>query len=795
MESKQVIKNMMEEMVYHSTREEAFRDVNDTQEYYVNKLIEGLDSTSANIMKKVYFTSATGTGKTKMTGLLSTKLPNYFFIVTTPSDGGLDKQTKKQLEPFENIQVFGVAELKCNSKKVTESKILETVSNKGKGRPVIWIRDEGHKKTNCWYETMERVSHRIIDVSATNEIDGNSGAVNIKTNFTHTVMLRTPVQSMGTPEDAIKKLLEVKKEHESVKNYNPCAIFRCTTKDFGEKYIEKLCKKYNLKYIDIIGDCEDNDIVAKLCEDTNEYDVIVFYRRITEGIDIGRAHVIYFQSTPKDMKTTIQCIGRCRRNALWNREVEQIGVDIYDEKNIELFNATKYCYVYYNKDDTSIEQDEEGNPILPQMSVISVKELKPNVEIYLNHGKLPINGLKIAEADNASGKFKVSVDAETGFNVLERITNKRYELSAYKKEYCEYQFYPFIDKKIMVSKYKPHPIKSKWLISGTEEGEMLLSEWFASSGKTIRRQVCEWNGNWNGRSCFEVNTDEGKIFLPAVENKDLPFYTYYPYTKVVNDRELTIIGIEDFKLVKSKNNGKTIFTPREITTLTSKISGNAKFSQFIENKYKKQIDSVKNQLFIGKNNFGFTDNRINKVLGYLVEFYAKYNLYGKVFLMPYTSIAMSNLKCGWDDNVAVYACFLKYVDEMKRAFGEATAKALIKGVNMKDLIIKNGLSFIQTVIQLGTKAAEFIKSNMDVKQLSFGDKLYDPNLSTKHITALCDFITHDTIIDIKVTNYITIKEVHQILGYYYLSTKRSDLDIHTLIIYDATSGNSVTINL
>ena len=69
----------------------------------------------------------------------------------------------------------------------------------------------------------------------------------------------------------------------------------------------------------------------------------------------------------------------------------------------------------------------------------------------------------------------------------------------------------------------------------------------------------------------------------------------------------------------------------------------------------------------------------------------------------------------------------------------------------------------------------------------------DPNLSIQHINGLADYITEDTILDVKVRNNIDERCIRQVLAYHYLSTKRSDLHINRLIIYDATSDRAVTI--
>lgn len=47
------------------TREEAFREINKTQDDYINQLIQFMNDPTNQSMKTVNFTSPTGTGKTK----------------------------------------------------------------------------------------------------------------------------------------------------------------------------------------------------------------------------------------------------------------------------------------------------------------------------------------------------------------------------------------------------------------------------------------------------------------------------------------------------------------------------------------------------------------------------------------------------------------------------------------------------------------------------------------------------------------------------------------------------------
>ena len=55
--------------------------------------------------------------------------------------------------------------------------------------------------------------------------------------------------------------------------------------------------------------------------------------------------------------------------------------------------------------------------------------------------------------------------------------------------------------------------------------------------------------------------------------------------------------------------------------------------------------------------------------------------------------------------------------------------------------------------------------------------------------------TLDTILDVKVRNNIDERCIRQVLAYHYLSTKRSDLHINRVIVYDAVSDKAVVIKI
>lgn len=386
------------------TRKEAFMEINKTQDEYVERLFSLIDDPAYSSMKSINFTSPTGTGKTKMMCKLINKLPNFYFIITTLSKGQLHLQIKNSFSVDclqNNYTVYGSADYRINSKLEAEDIISKIPHN----TQCIWLRDEGHIKTNRFEELLAKKCFKIINFSATNQQS------DILCNFTHTMMLRTVNQTSGTPEDAIKKLVEIKRAHSLIPNYNPCAIFRCVggNEKLYDEIIE-LCKIYQLKYIDI---SVESYVMAELCEDNNTYDVIINRFKIVEGIDIRRAHVLFIDNQPTNNATTIQVIGRCRRNALLYRD----DIDILAPENEELLKQTRECFVFYNVDKMRIDTDESGELQLAFCNHVSCEAIKPNTTVSVKNGQLS-NGLFVIELYGKTGSFDILTDKETGFNVV-----------------------------------------------------------------------------------------------------------------------------------------------------------------------------------------------------------------------------------------------------------------------------------------------------------------------------------------------------------------------------------------
>ena len=169
-------------------KKDAFIEINKLQDEYVDELIKLINSPDYANMKALYFTSATGTGKTKMMSKLVDRLPNYYFIITTLSKGQLNYQVKNSLIEDchnNNFDVYGSADYRINSK-LEANDIINKIP---KGTQCIWLRDEGHILTNRYEDLLKDKCFKVINFSATNTHS------DIQCNFTQTMMLRTVNQT------------------------------------------------------------------------------------------------------------------------------------------------------------------------------------------------------------------------------------------------------------------------------------------------------------------------------------------------------------------------------------------------------------------------------------------------------------------------------------------------------------------------------------------------------------------------------------------------------------------------
>ena len=774
------------------TKQEAFDEINRTQDEYIDKLIKMIYENNA--FKTICFNSPTGTGKTKMMAKLINKMSDYYFIITTLSKSKLHEQTQKKLEEDcdkDNFKVYGSAEYKSNSKLQAE----QILSNIPLNKKCIWLRDEGHIKTNKFEELLIDRCFKVINFSATNVHS------DIQCNFTHTMMLRTVNQTTGTPADTIKKLIEIKEQHKSVPNYNPCAIFRCVSGD-DKLYnlILKECEKYNLKHIDITNNYEDNDLIEKLCKDDNEYDVIINKQRLVEGIDIRRAHVLYMDNQPSNNATTIQVIGRCRRNALLYRT----DIDIFAIENEQLLKDTRECYVYYNVNQMRIDKDENGELQSAFCNYISCEELKPNITISVVDGQLP-NGLFVIELKGHTGDFRVSVNKNTGCNIIEPKT------PFYDVEIRNHDNYIYIyptqnhptewKRKIHIEnipKLPLHTTRKFFDYSIGEDNEEECEPYYIL--EPIHSEFSQYKDDEEYPDLFEDITEDEKYLLESeftvpimkITQRELKEYKTYKYKKIYNDNESAIVGVDLMHQIKDDENN-VIWC--ESKSVSSKINCYNKFNRFLTNRYKKEIEQAKVQCFNGSNKTKIHLNkRCMSVLGYCVEYYSKYLVYGRDYLARHIIIAQKESHTDIENEfIIVRACMLKYKEMLTKSFGKGVSK-VIKIISVQELIKDEYKNFVQTVVELAEKTSDFVKNNLYPCQDIIKDDI-DPNLSIKHITGLADYITKDTILDVKVRNNIDLTCVKQVLAYHYLSTKRSDLDIKRVIIYDATSGKYISIDI
>lgn len=1029
-------------------RQEAFNEINKIQDDYIDELINLMESPEYAAMKIINFTSATGTGKTKMMSKLINRFPEYYFIVTTLSKGQLHMQIRNALAEDcqqDNFYVYGSADYKINSILDAE----DIIGRIPEDTRCIWLRDEGHIKTNRFDELLRDVCYKVINFSATNEYS------DIQCNFTQTMMLRTVEQNTGTPEDAIKKLLEIKEAHKGISGYNPCGIFRCVGgNDVIYQNIIDLCEKYNLKYTDI---SYDDYVMAELCQDDNEYDVIINKFKIVEGIDIRRAHVLYMDNQPKNAATTIQVIGRCRRNALLYRN----DIDILSRENQKLLEETRKCYVYYNVKDMSIDTDSTGELYYAFCDHISCESLKCGSTVSVTNGQLP-NGLYVLELEGKTGDFNIVQDPETGFNIVEPIS-EFYEFSEKKfNEYLytqEYKKDKLTYKKIHIDNVPHLPINNKdtnepyYKISADDQrayntifpeavsesvlnyfdfkmenyqnstikktlssirveniiqkhvpkitdkeiadyirrrqnrenwkkrlqensldfsldfnayeikditsdpytlktvpdlmdensrryllyccmeylkreqswhSEMYLSQLLRKKIETIctiilllkadkdvklvnavifnvfESNINIFQNNINGfysfapiQFCYDKNdlisrlhkqayikvrkvsgmrvldksvpindvtvkpahinayfkaikdiTDSiltvnlssdditesifnyisqtrerlqnniidevylsyDELFEPVTQEENdalnegklqttwhiskskFKQYVSYRHNAIINDKESAIIGTDLMQLVKIGK--ESVWT--EMRAVSAKIGTHNKFNQFISNRYYPELKKGKPQLFTGKNNFKF-NTKCNAMIGYCVEYYSKYIVYGPTYLGNFLNIALSEFKTKTiTDAVVVRACMLKYKDVMQRSYGQKIGR-LIRTASAQALVQENYNEFISLVVTLGTRTANYVQKALYLDRPA--EDNVDPNLTIRHIAGVADYITTDTILDVKVKNCIDEKCLRQVLAYHYLSTKRSDLHIKKVIVYDATSDRAVVVDI
>ena len=665
------------------TREEWIKIIDERQNMYVKQLADIINQNS--LRKEIFFNSPTGTGKTVMIAKLINLLneEEYFFIITTLSRGGLNHQVESSLKSKiakTNYYVFGVSSY-TQATTLQGNEILELIPENKK---LIWIRDEGHIKSNNWTTLLEKKSNKIINVSATNK------EVDIQCVFTDTPLLRTPNQLYGTPQDSINKLLEIKNIHKNVPAYNPCLIVRDVNGSLLDEFV-LLCKRHNLKYIDIT---EETVNIQELCKNDNDYDVIINKMKITEGVDIPRANVIYIGNRPSNEATVIQLIGRVRRNALlWHKDI-----DIFDENNKNLLEETSKTYIYYRYDNVAATSID-GELCMELSDTISLEQLLLD-EVLVTNNHLS-NGYKIAELETL---------------------------------------------------FEPYT------------GILKLSH--------KERFVTVSN-------------------LPTLYKKTTSFSRFdgFKFKEISSDKELIQVSFDKTKYYKQNGAGKW-----RVTTTVSDNILYGKLKTYIEAKYSEELSLMQHQIYEAEksDNVSFAQRKITASLTFLTEYYLKFLLFGKEFLQPFYNIAEHQFEQTQykfsELDVILFSLSMLYKNQLNIYYGTLIGR-MIPALNL-DEIMELPENIKLEIVEKANKGLRVLSTRM-----VFENKPYSSYHlgNSKILHGVVSLLTKNKLVLLSNVGNITKNQIYKGLAYHFLSTKRYDLLIDEVIIYDFKNAKAVSI--
>ena len=833
------------------TKEQEIALINQTQDEYVQELIDILNSNNPSVraLEEVNFTSPTGTGKTKMMAKIINRMPNDYFIVTTLSKGQLHKQISKAIEADctgQNFRVYGVQSYTKNSI-LQDDDILAEIQNLPENARVFWFRDEGHIKSNKWMQLLQKSCDKIVNWSATNH-----DAFGVKCNFMHTMMLRIVQQIPGDIDMALDKLLEVKQQHKEITGYNPCAIVRLTSTALLET-VAKACTKRKLSYISLLQN-DDYDM-SELCEDDCEYDVIINQQKIVEGIDVRRAHVLWMENEPVKAATTIQMIGRCRRNALLWRD----DIDICAPENKELLKETRQCFAFYNEKNMKIAEDETGELAQEFCPIISVERLKCGSVIHVIDGVMS-NGLSIEELQGCTGEYLIEKDPTTGFNIVNNpefykehimITNLKWDdiepiewietINNYVLRYPEW----IHQAKQTIATYLKNDafwcttykychtelrIYTKLLELNTKGMFTEHSKKYTGSDATVMK-VLQTQSEYQQCTPFDatrqqigIKTKRGRLCLyyeelqtlltkRALQLTDLnpsrfvrpPGFTYHagrwiwyeqpePYLMVVNNNVLAQIGPDIWRAYKqsnvhTKNNADELNSWVPDTAITKRIQTYSKLGVFIRNSFNTEYQKACQSCFDSHKRMNFP-GKANRIFGVMVEYMAKCKIYGVDFLEPYYSVEVEK-----EAKKCPQPC-----PELMMQIRACMIKYREDMKAAHHMRTNRFVPGISLEALLNEQYNDFIRAIDKYSTIAADflaqyqtDNTLNHAISTTYCTGLVDAMSRKTIVDIKCTGNITATMILQVLTYGYFMRTTRLLPIERAVIYDALSGRHIEI--
>jgi hypothetical protein len=590
--------------------------------------------------------------------------------------------------------------------------------------------------------------------------------------------------------------------------------------------------------------------MSELCKDDCEYDVIINQQKIVEGIDIRRAHVLWMENEPAKAATTIQMIGRCRRNALLWRD----DIDICAPENQTLLEQTRQCFAFYNEKYMKIDEDENGELASEFCPIITVEKLKCGSVIRVTNGVMS-NGLQIAELEGCTGEYTIIKDPQTGFNMVKNpcFYETKYSIRGLQFDRQEpLQWLHTINNHI-----QSHP---QWCSNVENEittyirHESFLFATYTQAGDEVVATTREYNINDDGIFNHTTSTipfDETSILGIALQHharvyshsrplwlirdqlaitiNEMQYHLFFseinyilrnsmltldaldprrfsqkewlceyePDICITNNQQLAILGPEIWRLQRIHTcatycrEGSDEYAWVPDAAITKRVPQYSKLSTFLKSIYSNEYQNACQQVF--KKNVQFDFPKVaNRALGFIVEHYAKAQIYGDEYLEPYYSRVMRDevryaTRRYSKTAIRIRACFIKYREEMKRTYSMRSARFL-PAIGLDKLIESQYASFISEVERLGTQTAKFLQSYTHVD-----DRLLNPMLQSRYLAGLMDVITQDTIIDVKCTGSISEEMILQVLSYVYMSQYIAGRNIKQAIIYDACTNNAMII--